>query len=363
MEVLQEQLLNYLSEEKRNINIEELIESFKPNYETDDILTAIVLLEKQGKIFRNKKNQFQVWHNGIGRIYGTIHITSKGAGILKDEEGNITFIHKDFLNGAINGDKAIVREIKMVKDRQEGKVEKIIDRSQHNIVCEVTSFAGCRVLKPLNENEDLKIKVEQQELKKYFEGDLLLLNIDIERQDEAFIGNIIKRLCHKDDPKSDVITIAATHGFDFDFPDEVKEEVKNIPQDITCEDISDRVDLRDKMIFTIDGEDTKDIDDAISIERLPNGNYKLGVHIADVSHYVKPGTAIFKEALKRGTSVYMLNTVIPMLPRELSNGICSLNPNEDRLAKSCEMEIDKNGNIISSKIFDSVICSRKKMID
>jgi len=361
MELLQEQLLNYFNEQKRNITIEELSELFEKDYENDDILTAIVMLEKQGKIFRNKKNQFQIWNNGIGRLYGTIHITSKGAGILKAEDGNITFIHRDFLNGALNGDKAIVKEIKMVKDRQEGKVEKIIDRSQHNVVCEVTTFAGVRCLKPLIENEDLKIKVDQQELKKYFEGDLLLLNIDIERQDEYFIGDIVKKICHKDDPKSDIITIAATHGFDFDFPDEVKEEVKNISQDISGEDITDRVDLRDKMIFTIDGEDTKDIDDAISIEILPNGNYKLGVHIADVSHYVKPGTAIFKEALKRGTSVYMLNTVIPMLPRELSNGICSLNPDEDRLAKTCEMEIDRNGNVINSRVFDSVIRSKKKM--
>ena len=179
MEELQTKLLEYFSEQKRNVTIEEANEVFKDSYESDDILTAIVMLEKQGKIFRNKKNQFQVWHNGIGRIYGTIHITSKGAGILKDEEGNITFIHREFLNGALNGDKAIVKELKMVRDRQEGKVEKIMDRSQHNIVCEVTSFGGVRKLKPLIENEDLKIKVPQVDLKQYYEGDLLLLNIDL----------------------------------------------------------------------------------------------------------------------------------------------------------------------------------------
>lgn len=361
MDLLEKKLLDYLNSEKRNVTFEELNEVFAHDYDNDDILTAIVMLEKQGKIFRNKKNQIQLWHNGIGRKYGTIHITSKGAGILKEEDGSITFIHRDFLNGALNGDKAIVKDIKMVRDRQEGKVEKIVDRSQNNVVCEVSTIGKIKKLKPLIENEDIKIKVDQEDLKKYFEGDLILLNINTEKKDDFFIGKVVKRLCHKDDPKSDIITVAATHGFDFDFPDEVKEEVKNIPRDISCEDLSQRVDLRDKMIFTIDGEDTKDIDDAISIEKLPNGNYKLGVHIADVAYYVKPGTAIFNEALKRGTSVYMLNTVIPMLPRELSNGICSLNPDEDRLAKTCEMEIDKNGNIINSKIFDSVIRSRKKM--
>lgn len=360
MEVLEE-LLEYLKHEKRNVTIQELWELFDAKYSRDEILTAIVNLEKTGKIFRNKKNEFQIWHKGIGRIYGTIHITSKGAGILKDEEDNCIFIHRDFLNGALNGDKAVVKELKTCKERREGKVEKIIDRSQHNVVCEVTTFNGIKRLKPLIENEDLKIKVNQQELKQYLDGELLLLNIDTEREEEYFIGQIIKKLCHKDDPKSDIITIAATHGFDFEFPEAVKEEVKKIPQNIENEDISDRVDLREKVIFTIDGEDTKDIDDAISIELLPNGNYKLGVHIADVTYYVKPNSAIFKEALKRGTSVYMLNTVIPMLPRELSNGICSLNPDVDRLAKTCEMEIDKNGNIINSKIFDSVIRSKKKM--
>ena len=361
MELLQTQILEYLNEQKRNVTIEELSELFGREYQNDDILTAVVMLEKQGKIFRNKKNQFQVWNNGIGRIYGTIHITSKGAGILKEEDGKVTFIHRDFLNGAINGDKAIVRDLKMVKDRQEGKVEKIIDRSQHNVVCEVTSFGGVRKLKPLIENEDLKIKVDQQELKKYYEGDLLLLNIDTERQDEYFIGDIVKRLCHKDDPKSDIITIAATHGFDFDFPDDVKEEVKLIQQDISGEDISDREDLRDKMIFTIDGEDTKDIDDAISIEKMNNGHYKLGVHIADVTNYVQENSALDWEAKTRGTSVYLVDRVIPMLPHILSNGMCSLNAGVDRLALSCLMTIDAKGEVVGHDIVESVIRVDRRM--
>jgi len=360
MEKLEEIILKYLENQVRNVTFSEISSDFD-EFDKSDILTAIANLEKKGKIFRNKKNEIQQWHNGLGRIYGTVRITSKGAGILKEETGELTFIHRDFLNGALTGDKVILKDIRMVKNRQEGKVEKILERTQNSIICEVVDNGHTRKLKPITDNEDIKIRVSRDELKKYVDGDRLLINLSLEREDEYFPGTIQKRVCHKDDPNSDLITIAACHGFDYDFPDAVKEEVKNIPKDISNEDISDRVDLRDKMIFTIDGADTKDIDDAISLEILPNGNYKLGVHIADVSHYVKPGSAIFEEALKRGTSLYMLDSVIPMLPRELSNGICSLNPNEDRLAKSFEMEVDKYGNIVSTKIFDSVIRSKKKM--
>ena len=361
MKQLEEKILELFEQGVKNRTIDDIYQELNETYKKEAIQEVVTNLEKKGKIYRNKKDQFQIWHNGLGRIFGTIRITAKGAGVLKEESGKITFIHRQFLNGALNGDKAIVNEIQNNGKRQEGKVERIVDRMQSTILCEITNTNVVKRLKPLSENEDIKIKVDKEDLNKYIDGDRLLVKLELEKDNQAYIGRISKKICHKDDPNSDLITIAAAHGFEYDFPSEVKEEAKKMPRDISQEDISNRVDLRDKIIFTIDGEDTKDIDDAISLEILPNGNYKLGVHIADVSHYVKPGSAIFKEALKRGTSLYMLSSVIPMLPRELSNGICSLNPNEDRLAKTCEMEIDKNGNIIKSKIFDSVIRSNKKM--
>ena len=177
MEKLEKQLLEFFQEQVRTITLEQINKEFGAEYESDDILTAIVKLEKKGKIFRNKRNDFQIWHNGLGRIFGTIRITSKGAGMLKEECGNITFIHKDFLNGALSGDKVIVKDLKMVKpkgkdkERQEGKVEKIIDRTQNTILCEIVNNNGIKTYKPLCENPDLKVKLNREEIKQFYDGD------------------------------------------------------------------------------------------------------------------------------------------------------------------------------------------------
>ncbi len=361
MEELEYRIIELLEKNNKNFSLEEINRDLGANVNIVDLQKAIENLECEGRIFRNKKDRFSIWHKGLNRLFGVIKITKRGMGIFNDENGNVTLVPKSFLNGALSGDKVIIYDMKKVKNRQEGRVERVVARKKDSIVCEVVESIGQKDVKPVADNAELKLHIRRSDLENYFIGDRLLIEIGEERSNGTYNGSILKRICHKDDPNSDLITIAAVHGFDSDFPKEVQDEVKEIPRDISNEDISDRVDLRNKVIFTIDGEETKDIDDAVSLEILPNGNYKLGVHIADVSHYVKPGTAIFEEAIKRGTSVYMINSVIPMLPRELSNGICSLNPNEDRLAKTCEMEIDKDGNIISSQIFDSVIRSRKKM--
>ena len=175
-------------------------------------------------------------------------------------------------------------------------------------------------------------------------------------------GEIIEILGYMSEKGTDILSVIRQYQLPEEFPREVVNYVDNINQEVTDEDIKGRLDLRDETIVTIDGFDAKDLDDAISISRFPNGNFKLGVHIADVSHYVREGSVLDKDALNRGNSVYLLDRVIPMLPEELSNGICSLNPNEDRLCLSVLMEIDRSGRVQDSQIEETVIRSSRRLV-
>lgn len=181
------------------------------------------------------------------------------------------------------------------------------------------------------------------------------------QKDKSAEGKIIEIIGYIDQAGVDMLSLVKEYDLPYEFPEKVLTEAKNIKQEISKEDIVDRKDLRSEEIFTIDGEDAKDLDDAVNVKKLSNGNYMLGVHIADVSNYVKEDSLLDKEAIVRGTSVYMLDRVIPMLPVELSNGICSLNAGNDRFAISCIMEIDKNGQVVSSDIFKSIINVTKRM--
>jgi len=174
-------------------------------------------------------------------------------------------------------------------------------------------------------------------------------------------GKIIEVIGNIDEAGVDMLCLIKEYNLPYEFPKFVLDEANEISEEVEKKDIPNRVDLRDKIIFTIDGEDAKDLDDAVSVEKLSNGNYKLGVYIADVSHYVKEDSKLDKEAWARGTSIYMLDRVIPMLPERLSNGICSLNEGKDRFTLSVEMEIDSKGNVISSDIFKAVINVTKRM--
>ena len=180
-------------------------------------------------------------------------------------------------------------------------------------------------------------------------------------KDKSAEGKIIEIIGNIDEAGVDMMSLIKEYDLPYEFPFEVMKEAKSINQVIDEKDIINRKDLREKEIFTIDGEDAKDLDDAVNVKKLPNGNYMLGVHIADVSNYVREGSALDKEAILRGTSVYMLDRVIPMLPVELSNGICSLNEGKDRFAISCVMEIDKSGQVVSSDIFKSIINVTRRM--
>ena len=266
------------------------------------------------------------------------------------------------MNGALHGDIVLV-ELTSKKGiaRLEGRVLKVINRERDTYVGEI-NFKKDKGIVTLDENK-LRIKIEIPKTKTLnaVDGHKVVVKLGKRKDNHTFEGEVLEIIGHKNDPGVDILSIVKKYKIETELPDEVKQELRDIPYEVTSDEIVGRRDLRKEMIFTIDGDDTKDIDDAISISRKTNGNYILGVHIADVSYYVKEGTALDNDAMERGTSVYLVDRVIPMLPHELSNGICSLNPNVDRLAISCVMEFDSHGKQVNYEIFESVIKSNIQM--
>ena len=304
--------------------------------------------------YSDKKKRYLLLKNSH-LLKGRLIINPKGYGFVEIGEGKKDiYINKDNLNNARNNDTVL---IELTGDKTEGRIIKIINRDESSFVGTVYFKDNKCYVKPDKKgNVDIEISPEYQ--KGLVEGHKVVVK---PINGKKYLGAILHVIGHKNDVGVDIVSFVYEHGFSPKFNEEVIENLKDIPDNIDKEDISNRLDLRDRTIFTIDGDDTKDIDDAISIKKLENDNYELGVHIADVSHYVKVGSAIDNEAYARGTSVYLVDRVIPMLPHQLSNGICSLNPNVDRLAMSCIMTIDTKGEIISYDIKKSVIRSRIQM--
>ena len=287
----------------------------------------------------------------------TLYCSHKGRRYVTDNN-TIFFVDSKDINGALDFDKVIFRPNE--KDKT-ARVEKIIERQNDIVVAEVISTTNGKILLTINTPEKINIHIRQGELEKYYDGDRLVVNVESYSTPNEIKGKIIEKLGNKKEPNIEEVTIAASRGFTTKYSKEYLDELAAIPDKVTDEDIKGRLDLRSDVIFTIDSESTKDMDDAISIKVLDNGNYQLGVHIANVSHYIKKGSAIYEDAIKRGNSAYFANSVIPMLHFDISNGICSLNEDVDRLTKSCIMEINKKGKVVNYYITDSVIHSKKKM--
>ena len=288
----------------------------------------------------------------------------KGFGFVEvDGLTDDVYVSADNMNGAIHDDVVLVEiTSKMNIDRIEGRVLKIIERKIKRYIGLINFDKNGLGHITLDDSKiKLNIEVPREKSLNAVDGHKVVVEIDKQLGNNRCIGHVVEIIGHVNDPGVDILSIVYKYNINVDFPDDVKDEVSKLPMQVYQSDLVGRHDLRDEMIFTIDGDDTKDIDDAISVDRLPNGHYKLGVHIADVSYYVKEGSPLDNEALERGTSVYLVDRVIPMLPHELSNGICSLNPGVDRLAISCVMEFNVDGKQLSYEIFPSVIRSRKQM--
>ena len=318
----------------------------------DELKEVLNSLELEGLLYEDKDGLYKKMPSNF--LVTTIDETKKGTKYY--ETNNIRCIlQKNKLNGALCYDKVII-------DTNTNEVVKVLVRNMPNVVCEVRMTPeGFKYLYPVNTNNNLKITIGTQKMKKLIPGSRVLIEATNEIYDNMYVGKYIKTIGFINEPDIDFKTIAYNYGFNLEFPKEVLEELKKFSDEVTYEDKIGRVDLTNERVFTIDGKDCKDMDDAISIKRKEDGGYILKVHIAHVSHYVKFGSAIFEEAARRGNSVYFPDSVVAMLPERLSNELCSLNPNVERLTRTVEIELDKNAKVTSYKTYRSVIKSKLKM--
>lgn len=298
-------------------------------------------------------------------IIGTYRKNQKGFGFVKieDQEDEI-YISRENSKNALNGDTVAIKIIaeKEGDKKQEGKIVKIVRHEKDTVVGTFQKSRNFAFVVPDDKNFGTDIFISKANWGKARDKKKVLVQIlKYPEKGKNAEGKVIEVLGGINEAGVDMLSLIKQYELPYKFPDEVVAEAKAYGDKIDSSDLPRRRDLRNDIIFTIDGEDAKDLDDAIHVEKLENGNYKLDVHIADVSHYVREKTELDKEAYLRGTSIYMLGRVIPMLPRELSNGICSLNAGEDRYTLSCSMEITPKAKIVSSDIYKGVIRVTERM--
>ena len=298
-------------------------------------------------------------------LSGTFIGNEKGFGFVKLEgEDDEVYISRGNTKDALNGDKVLIKIINedIEANRREGEIVKTVQHKRDEIVGTFTKRKNFGFVVADDRGFNTDIFISKKNFNKAKNNQKVVAKITkFPQGNRSAEGKIIEIIGHIDEAGVDMLSLVKEYNLPYEFPDDVIKEATAIKEEISKKDIPNRLDLREKNIFTIDGEDAKDLDDAIYVEKLQNGNYELGVNIADVSYYVKENSKLDKEAITRGTSIYMLDRVIPMLPKELSNGICSLNAKEDRLCISVICEIAQNGEVISSDIRKSIINVKERM--
>ena len=322
-------------------------------------------LEGEGALVLSRKKRYGL-PSQFNLLIGTISRHPKGFGFLVVEDSDVddVYIHSSELNGAMNGDKVIVRLKRpagfdsrtMTKFRAEGEVIRILQRKVQQVVGTFENSKHFGFVVPDDKRFGSDVFIAKDNFNGARNGMKVLVEITSwPQKTRSAEGKIVQIIGYKDSPGVDILSIIFGHDLPQGFPVEVLEYAEAIPEKIPTEELAKRQDLRDVQMITIDGDDAKDLDDAVSVQHLPNGNYLLGVHIADVGYYVTEDNVLDKEALERATSIYLIDRVIPMLPQKLSNGVCSLNAGEDRLAMTCMMEVDSKGVVVAHEIFESVI--------
>ena len=359
---MKDRIIEALKSVHRALRYEEIdsLLNLKTIEETKEMSEALNELEKNGEIYHSNKDKYMLFSDSNLRK-GILSVNKKGFGFVSVKDEEDIFIPIDNINDAIDQDEVAVELLETKEDgRREGRIVRVLKRNLSTVVGEIYFKKGIGHI--ILDDKKLKLDIEIPKKKNLgsVDGHKVVVAIESINKNKC-TGKVIKILGHKNDPGVDILSIVEKYQIKYEFDKEVIEQLDSIPEEINENDKAGRRDLTNQMIFTIDGDDTKDIDDAISAEKLENGNYKLGVHIADVSYYVREGSPLDNEAMERGTSVYLVDRVIPMLPHKLSNGICSLNPGVERLAISCVMEIDNKGKTVDYEIFESVIKSRIQM--
>ena len=352
------------SEEYVPMKAKELATIFRvPKKEYSKFLEILGELELNLKIEKNRKNRYKI----VEKTYydGTYRKNPKGFGFVKlDEETDEIYISKENSKNALNGDRVLIEitEEKNKIKKAEGKIVKILKREKDTVVGIFQNNKNFGFVIPDDKKLGTDIFISKKNFGKARNNHKVLVKIlKYPEKNKNAEGKVIEVLGNVNEAGVDMLSLIKEHNLPYKFPEEVKKEAEKFGNKIDEKEIKNRRDKRNDIVFTIDGADAKDLDDAVSVKKLENGNYVLDVHIADVSHYVKENSLLDKEAVIRGTSIYMLGRVIPMLPRELSNGICSLNEGVDRLTLSCSMEIDKKGNVIFVDVYKGVINVTKRM--
>ncbi len=363
MKQIKKQIETFLKEKKKPFKRKEISHAIgisKKNYYL--FREALNELVKNGKVARLKGGKYSTV-SSLQKTKGVLQMTRKGFGFVTDERtGEDIFIAAQHLNTALDQDLVEVQLFAVSRGRnKEGRVTRIISRGKSTFVgtyhkSEYYGFVvpdDPRVYRDfyIHERHSLNAKDGQKVVVELEKWDSHKLNPE---------GRIVEVLGYPDEPGVDVVSVVRGFGLPIHFPKKVEKEARKAEMKITPKDLAERLDLRDWDIFTIDPADAKDFDDAVSLTRLENGNYLLGVHIADVSHFVPEGSAVDEEARRRGTSIYLVDRVVPMLPEHLSNKLCSLQPHEDRFTFSCLMEINADGEVVNYEIKPSIIHSTRR---
>lgn len=368
LRITKDEIRDYLENfAARPMTEDELIAQFNIDTVEDiqEFKNMLSLMEADGKVIFTRKQRYGIPEK-MNLIVGRMQGNAKGFGFLIPDNPLLkdVFVKSDLLNGAMHNDRVIVRLDKttLVGKRQEGEVIRILKRANQRIVGTFESSRNFGFVVTDDKRISQDIFISKKDTMDAKDGDKVVVEIiqwpEKRRNPE---GAVIEVLGNKRDPGTDILSVIRKYQLPEEFPPEVLKAADGIDTTISEKDLEGRKDLRALPMVTIDGEDAKDLDDAVTLEKLPNGNSYLGVHIADVSYYVREGSILDKEAVNRGTSVYLTDRVIPMLPKRLSNGICSLNAGEDRLAMSCFMEIDHQGEVVDYEICQSVIHVKERM--